>query len=136
MANTFLDRGERSIRMSYYLLANALAVLRERLPSNDPARRLGDPWLAHIEDELGYVLLDETLLEDREGVRRLRDVLQELVNELGRGESPPEPTINWKYSRTYFKNEITLDTCRRLVIFLDEVIADQEAEAAGSKRSP
>ena len=136
MANTFLIRGEREVRLPYYMLGNALATLRARLPAEDPARRLADPWLAHIEEDMGHVLMDKSLLEDREGVGRLREVLDELADELALGKVPFPPETIRTMGEVDYNVKFTLDTCRRLVLFLDEVIADQKAEAAGSKRSP
>lgn len=134
MANTHLYRGERHVRLPYWRLQNAFEVLDVRLSPDDPARRLMDPWLAHIRETLGYVLLDKALLEDRDGVRQLRDALVPLADEMERGEPAPPvgtPPQGW----TEHETKSTLDTCRRLVAFLDEVITDQDAEDAGARPS-
>ena len=136
MANTIILRGDRSVRLPYRMLGNALATLQARLPQDNPARRLSDPWLDHIEERLGYVNLDEALLEDREGVRRLREELNRVADELERGEMPFPPWVQQITGHSDAEAEVTLDTCRRLVVFLDEVVADQEMEDAGLKPPP
>lgn len=131
MANTHLYRGERHVRLPYWRLQDAFEVLDARLSPDDPARRLMDPWLAHIKEELGFVLLDKALLEDRAGVRRLRETLAPLAEDLERGGVGFPPDRTARLDDVQGLRDAMAQTCRRLAAFLDEVMADQEAEDAG-----
>ncbi|WP_415401736.1 hypothetical protein [Tateyamaria sp. SN3-11] len=63
MANTVLKFKDQTIRINYHDLAEVLAVLNQRLETASLARQVTEPWLNHIEEDLGYVLLDKSLLD-------------------------------------------------------------------------
>jgi hypothetical protein len=54
MANAVLKFRDQTIRINYHDLAEVLAMLNQRLETASPARQVTEPWLNHIQEDLGY----------------------------------------------------------------------------------
>ena len=94
MANTVLKFRNKSVRMNYHDLAEVLALLNQRLEPASLARQITEPWLNHIQEDLGYVLLDASLL-DRPGViSKFEIALSKLSSDLRTGNVSPD-TPRW-----------------------------------------
>ena len=95
MANTVLNFRDQTVRVNYHDLAEVLLILNQRLETVSPARQVTEPWLNHIQEDLGYVLLDTSLL-DRPGViSEFEIALTKLSSDLRTGNvSPGTPRWN------------------------------------------
>lgn len=94
MANTVLKFRDQTIRINYHDLTEVLAMLNQRLEPASLARQITEPWLNHIQEDLGYVLLDASLL-DRPGViSKFEIALSKLSSDLRTGNVSPD-TPRW-----------------------------------------
>ena len=94
MANTVLNFRDQTVRVNYHDLAEVLLTLNQRLETVSPARQVTEPWLNHIQEDLGYVLLDASLL-DRPGViSEFEIALTKLSSDLRTGNVSPD-TPRW-----------------------------------------
>ncbi|WP_299649419.1 hypothetical protein [uncultured Tateyamaria sp.] len=94
MANTVLKFKDQTIRINYHDLAEVLAVLNQRLETASLARQVTEPWLNHIEEGLGFVLLDTSLLNVPSVISDFETALTKLSSDLRTGDVSPN-TSRW-----------------------------------------
>lgn len=94
MANTVLKFRGQSIRMNYHDLAEVLSLLNQKLTAASPARQVTEPWLNHIQEDLGYVLLDTNVLERLDVISDFETGLAALSADLRAGNVSPN-TSRW-----------------------------------------
>lgn len=95
MANTVLKFRDQAIRINYHDLAEVLAMLNQRLETGSLVRKVTEPWLNHIQEDLGYVLLDTNLLDGPGVISDFEMVLTKLSSDLRTGNVSPD-TSRWK----------------------------------------
>ena len=94
MANTVLKFRNKTVRMNYHDLAEVLAVLNQRLEPASLARQVSEPWLRHIREDLGYVLLDASPLDLPGVISNFEMALTKLSSDLRTGNVSPD-TPRW-----------------------------------------
>jgi len=94
MANTVLKFRDQTVRMNYHDLAEVLVMLNQRLETASSARQVTEPWLSHIQEDLGYVQLDTTLLDGPGVIADFEITLSKLSSELQTGNVSPD-TSRW-----------------------------------------
>ncbi|MEM6634480.1 MAG: hypothetical protein AAF667_01195 [Pseudomonadota bacterium] len=94
MANTLLKFRDKKIRVNHHDLAEVLAILNQRLETASSARQVTEPWLSHIQEDLGYVLLDTSLLDDPGVISDFEMALTKLSCDLRTGNISPD-TSRW-----------------------------------------
>lgn len=95
MANTVLKFGDRSARMNYHDLAEVLSILNQRLETASAAREVTEPWQKHIQEDLGYVLLDTNALDGSNVISEFNAALSQLSFDLRSGRVSPD-TPRWR----------------------------------------
>ncbi len=85
IANTVLKFKDQTIRINYHDLAEVLALLNQRLETESLARQVTEPWLKHIEEDLGYVLLNTSLLDVPGVISEFEIALTRLSSDLRTG---------------------------------------------------
>ncbi|MEM8787390.1 MAG: hypothetical protein AAGE76_03925 [Pseudomonadota bacterium] len=76
--------------MNYHGLAEVLAVLNQRLQPASLARQIAGPWLNHIQEDLGYVLLDASPLDHPGVISEFEGALSKLSSDLRTGNVFPD----------------------------------------------
>lgn len=94
MANTVLKFKDQTIRINYHVLAEVLAMLNQSLEAALLVRKVTEPWLNHIQEELGYVLLDKNLLDGPGVISDFEMALSKLSSDLRTGNVSPG-TSRW-----------------------------------------
>jgi hypothetical protein len=94
MANTVLKFRDQAIRINYHDLAEVLAMLNQRLETASLARKVTETWLNHIQEDLGYVLLDTNLLDGPGVTSDFEMALTKLSSDLQTGNVSPG-TSRW-----------------------------------------
>ena len=94
MANTVLKFKDQTIRINYHVLAEVLAMLNQSLEAASLVRKVTEPWLNHIQEELGYVLLDTNLLDGPGVISDFEMALTKLSSDLRTGNVSPD-TSRW-----------------------------------------
>ena len=94
MANTVFKFKDQTIRINYHDLAEVLALLNQRLETTSLARQVTEPWLNHIEEDLGYVLLNTSLLDVPGVIAEFEVALTSLSSDLRTGNVSPN-TSRW-----------------------------------------
>ncbi|MEM9312214.1 MAG: hypothetical protein AAGA34_12290 [Pseudomonadota bacterium] len=89
MANTALKFRDQAIRINYHDLAEVLAMLNQRLETASLVRNVTEPWLNHIREDLGYVLLDTNLLDGPGVISDFEMALTKLSSDLRTGNVSP-----------------------------------------------
>lgn len=95
MANTVLKHKNLSVRMNYHDLAEVLSIINQRAAVTSVVRTITEPWLDHIKEDVGYVLLDTQLLENSEAVGVMEHVLADVIYEVKNGTLLPK-TQRWE----------------------------------------
>ncbi len=122
MANTIITHRGHTARINYWRLQAAFETLADMLPADDAARRVFMPWLAHINEELGFVDLDVERLNDREAVARLRDALVTLATGLSKGTVALPKRVAEQPTTSLVAS--VGDACTHMANFLDGVAAE------------
>ncbi len=94
MANTILKFRDQTIRINYHDLAEVLAMLNQRLETASLIRKVTEPWLNHIQEDLGYVMLDTNLLDIPGVISDFEMALTKLSSDLRTGNVSPD-TSRW-----------------------------------------
>ena len=94
MANTVLKFRNKTVRMNYHDLAEVLTMLNQRLETASLIRKVTEPWLNHIQEDLGYVLLDTNLLDIPGVISDFEMALTKLSSDLRTGNVIPD-TSRW-----------------------------------------
>jgi len=94
MANTVLKFKDQAVRMNYHDLAEVLSMLNQRLETASSARHVTEPWLNHIQEDLGYVLLGTSLLDGPGVISNFEMALTKLSSDLRTGNIYPD-TSRW-----------------------------------------
>lgn len=94
MANTVLKFRDQTVRINYHDLAEVLAMLNQRLETASLIRKVTEPWLNHIQEDLGYVLLDTNLLDIPGVISDFEMALTKLSSDLRTGNVSPD-TSRW-----------------------------------------
>lgn len=95
MANTVLKLGPQSVRINYHDLADVLSILNRQLGEASLLRKVTEPWLNHIRDDLGYVLLNTEVLNNKKVLAELDLALTSLSSDLRSARVAPD-TPRWK----------------------------------------
>ncbi len=95
MANTVLKLGPQSVRINYHDLADVLSILNRQLGEASVLRKVTEPWLNHIRDDLGYVLLNTEVLNNKKVLAELDLALTSLSSDLRSARVAPD-TPRWK----------------------------------------
>lgn len=95
MANTVLKLKDQSVRVNYHDLAEVLTMLNQRLEAVSVVREVTEPWLKHIHEDLGYVLLDTKMLERSDVITEFDHALTMLSSDLRSGTASPN-TSRWR----------------------------------------
>lgn len=95
MANTILRFRDQSVRINYHDLAEVLSMLNQRLETVSAAREVTEPWLTHIQEDLGYVLLDTKAFGRSDVISEFDAALTKLSRDLRSGNVSPD-TPRWR----------------------------------------
>jgi len=111
--------------MNYHDLAEVLSMLNQRLETASSARQVTEPWLNHIQENLGYVLLEKTELDRPNVISDLDIALNELYSDLRTGNVFPD-TSRWNnVSNDIRQQSAYVQRMQKVIRELQSVIASQ-----------